>query len=83
MVISLTHAIKTKKKKMKTNIKIGQIYNFQNISGYRFTMKVTRITEKSIFVQSLCKINNQWLPEHREGINTFNKYINTMLLNIE
>lgn len=59
---------------MTTNFEIGAVYSFTNKSGYTTRLKVTRITDKSIFCQSFCESNGQWLSEHREGINTVKKY---------
>lgn len=56
------------------NVKTGSIYSFTNIHNYTTTLKVSRVTEKSIFVFHLLSDGNWATRESREGVTNFKKY---------
>jgi len=56
------------------NIQIGRVYSYVNEVNYVTLLKVTRVTEKSIFVLRLLN-NGKWsTSEFREGVTNFKKY---------
>lgn len=52
-------------------IEINKIYTYTNKSGYTTRNLVTRITDKSVFVQSIS--DGVLFPEHREGRKHFER----------
>lgn len=62
------------KQENKYNVQLAEVFTFKNNSNYTWTEKVTRFTDKSIFV---CWENGH---ELRESWNSFNKKIEKYLV---
>ena len=56
------------------NIIIGGVYSFVNKVNYVTILKVSRVTDKSVYVFSLLDSGTFSTKEHREGITNFKKY---------
>jgi hypothetical protein len=56
------------------NAQIGGVYSYTNKGGYTTTLRVSRVTEKSIFVYRLLNNGTFSNEETREGVTTFKKY---------
>lgn len=55
------------------NIVVGGIYAFTNKHNYTTTIKVTRVTDKSIFASRKLQ-DGSWGGEVREGVKEFSKF---------
>lgn len=53
---------------------LGGVYSYVNNQNYVTVLKVSRVTEKSVFVFSLLSDGTFSTREHREGINSFKKF---------
>lgn len=56
------------------NIEIGGIYSFVNKYNYVTIFKVSRVSEKSVYVFSLLSDGTFSTRESREGVTSFKKY---------
>lgn len=53
---------------------VGGVYSYVNKYNYVTILKVSRITDKSVFVYYLLDNGNFSSNEHRESLNSFKKY---------
>lgn len=59
------------------DIQIGRVYSYVNETNYVTILKVTRVTEKSVFVLRWLRNGEigEWSKdEYREGVTNFKKY---------